>query len=377
MSEIEYNVWRTIRALTVLTVLVVLVVIAGSLSKAFVLDLGSSRAQTVVITRPDEAGAGLRVQSYAEIIPGAQQTAHAWAIAPDEAGSMRSQSIADAQTLRANADSVWPAVGVRQGEESQSAPAQLAATAVPVVGSALGVNFLVSQPLANLRAGPDTTYAIITITHAGNRYPITARAGDWWQIRFNNSFVWIHSALGVVEGNSQAVPLADELAPASPMPLLGEAAAAGAVGQTGAQAEAAAPTPTATRLPTYAYSVTGSRHPEANTVVFYALIEDGAVIVGNLYLLVEHNGQQWLSPASSYALLGYTKPADPSSPYNVPYNAKVDFPRFLFPTLDPVGPWTVTLVDSNRQPLSVTLPFMVSPTDLQRELYLYYQKVHL
>lgn len=368
MNELEQNVWRSVRVLTTLTVLVVLLLIAGSIANTFDLSLAGGWGRGVINspTLQEPTGPGLRVQSYAEIIPGAQNTAHAWALGPDQQGSMTSNTVADEQALRAAAQSVWPAATAalamagRSGGKEQPLATPSPVGDVPV--------FLVQQPLANLRAGPGTAYPILGLTHAGNRYPIAARSGEWWQITVDGAPAWSHSALGVTEGNAGAVPVigappldaAMNAAPAALAPIITEA-----------------PTATATRLPSYAYSVESERHAEANTLVAYALIQDNQVVVGDLYLLVTHAGQQWRSGPSSYAVSGVTKPADPGNPENKSYNAKIDFPRFLHPSLDLTGEWAITLVDGNNTPLSVTTVVQIAPTDPQREIYLHYRKVKL
>jgi hypothetical protein len=111
--------------------------------------------------------------------------------------------------------------------------------------------------------------------------------------------------------------------------------------------------------------------------VIYALIQDNQAIVGDLFLSVEHKGQRWRSAPSSYAVQGVTKPSDPGSPYNRTYNAKIDFPRFLFPVLDPTGDWAITLVDGLGQPLSVISTVTIAPDDGQREIFLYYRRIKL
>jgi len=239
---------------------------------------------------------------------------------------------------------------------------------------------VVQQPLANLRSGPGTEYPILGVTHAGNRYPITGRNGEWWQVTVNGGIAWMHSALGVTEGDASAVPAISTLSAVPTVGLVGGA-------------NDTEPTATPTRLPSYgdseahpgawgreqmrSYSVAMERHSEANTLVAYALIQDNQAIVGDLYLLVTHAGQQWRSSPSSYAVSGVTKPADPASPENKTYNAKIDFPRFLHPDLDLTGEWGITLVDGNNTPLSVTTLVQIAPNDPQREIYLHYRKVKL
>ncbi|MCE7980363.1 MAG: SH3 domain-containing protein [Caldilinea sp. CFX5] len=376
MNEIEQNVWRTVRAVTVLAVLVVLLLVAGSVANLFDRSLvGGWGGSTSSPTLQEPTGPGVRVQSYAEIVPGVNNTAHAWALGPDQQGSMSSNSVADEQALSAAAESVWPratlAMVARSGLAEKPAvvgdlvtptPAPTAVM-LPTIASASPA-FLVQQPLANLRGGPGTEYPILGVTHAGNRYPITGRSEEWWQVTVNGGVAWMHSALGVTEGDAVTVSAISTL-PAVPT-----------VGLVGG-ANDTEPTATPTRLPSYGYSVAMERHSEANTLVAYALIQDSQAIVGDLYLLVTHGGQQWRSGPSSYAVSGVTKPADPASPENKTYNAKIDFPRFLHPDLDLTGEWGITLVDGNNTPLSVTTVVQIAPNDPQREIYLHYRKVKL
>lgn len=235
---------------------------------------------------------------------------------------------------------------------------------------------MVQQPLANLRGGPGTKYPILGVTHAGNRYAITGRSEEWWQVTVNGGVAWMHSALGVTEGNAGAVPAISAGSGVRGSPWDGTGALE-AVPAAVAPSGTEVPTATPTRLPSYGYSVTMERHSEANTLVVYALIQDNQAIVGDLYLLVTHAGQQWRSGPSSYAVSGVTKPADPASPENKTYNAKIDFPRFLHPDLDLIGEWGITLVDGNNTPLSVTTVVQIAPNDPQREIYLHYRKVKL
>jgi uncharacterized protein YraI len=376
VNEIEQSVWRTVRALTVLAVLVVLL-LAG-ISMINVVDLSLARGNR----QPYEPiGAGVRVQSYAEIVPGVTgQTAHAWALGPDQQGNMSSNTIANQQEVSAAAASVWPRATVALLPQGRSAlgdkealaitPASVATPAPTEAPGATQPHLVIQIALANLRSGPGTEYPIVGIAPEGARYPITARYGDWWQVAARGSVAWVHSSLGMTEGEAGSVQAAvvvsavEVVTPASsaPVPTL-------------------APTATPTRfgnpLGAHAYSVETSRHPEANTVVIYALIQDNQVIVGDLFLLVEHNGQRWRSEPSSYAVQGVTKPSDPGSPYNRTYNAKIDFPLFLFPVLDPTGDWAITLVDGLGQPLSVISTINIAPNDPQQEIFLYYRRIKL
>ncbi len=383
MNEIEQSVWRTVRAVTVLAVLVVLL-LAG-VSVVDVVD----RSLTTRDRQPYDPpiGAGVRVQSYAEIVPGVTgQTAHAWALGPDQQGNMTSNTIANQQEVSAAAESAWPRVSTSatavallpQGRSALGEKEVLPATPAPTPTETLGAaqpHLTIQIALANLRSGPGTEYPITGVAPEGAHYPITARYGDWWQVQAGGGAAWVHSGLGMTEGNAGSVPTAvlrAQGAPAQePLPV------AAAVVPTLIPLPTLEPTATPTRLLIYAYSVETTRHPEANTVVVYALIQDNQAIVGDLFLSVEHNGQRWRSEPSSYAVQGVTKPSDPGSPYNRTYNAKIDFPRFLFPVLDLTGDWAITLVDGLGQPLSVISTINIAPNDSQREIFLYYRKIKL
>lgn len=375
MNEIEQSVWRTVRALTVLAVLVVLLLAGISMVNVVDLSLATGGRHPY-----EPIGAGVRVQSYAEIVPGAAgQTAHAWALGPDHQGNMTSNTIANQQEVSAAAASVWPrATAAIQGRsalgdkealprlEASRTPASLATPAPTEAPGAAQPQLVIQVPLGNLRSGPGTEYPIVGIAPEGARYPITARYDDWWQVEARGATVWVHSGLGLTEGNAGSVQ---------------EAVVGSPPGAASLAAPTLQPTATPTRLGNplgaHAYSVETSRHPEANTVVIYALIQDNQAIVGDLFLVVEHNGQRWRSEPSSYAVQGVTKPSDPGSPYNRTYNVKIDFPRFLFPVLDPIGDWAITLVDGLGQPLSVISTVTIAANDPQQEIFLYYRRIKL
>lgn len=396
MSEIEMNVWRTVRAVTVLAVLVVLLLAALSLSTAFDVSLvAGNRAQRAPVYEP--TGPGVRVQSYAEIVPGANQTAHAWALGPDQQGQMQSATVANQQELHANAESSWPraegspvaalppvtgrsGLGDKEGVVTDlTTPAPTATPAILSGQSGAQPRFVIDVSIVNLRAGPGLGYAIVGAAGQGERYAITARYADWWQVdaapRGQPAGVWVHETLGSVEGDAGAVPTAVVLSPASgafgnPLGAV-TPASLGSLGNPLGVAQA----PTVPALPPYGVEM--MRHPEANTVVIYALIQDNQAIVGDLFLSVEHNGQRWRSGPSSYAVQGVTKPSEPGSPYNRTYNAKIDFPLFLFPVLDVTGDWAITLVDGNNTPLSVISTVTIAPNDPQQEIYFHYRKEKL
>ena len=358
MSEIESTIWRTVRLLTVVSMLFVLLLLASSLVALFALNLA---AEQPAWARPDQVGAvGLRVQSYAEIGPGGQQQTYAWAVVPDEQGGMNSRAVVDDQQVAAEAASVWP----RPPVPTTAVTPTMAAAPPVATTTALRPYFLVELPMVNLRAGPGTTYDIVGVAPAGARYAILARSGEWWQVEVDGVAPWVYGGLGLVEGAAHAVPtvVADTVPTSSPT-----------VQPT--STPSATLTSTSTRLLSYAYSVEARRHPEANSVVLYGLIQDDTAIVGELYLEVEHGGQRWRSRASSYAIQGTTKPSAPTSPDNRPYNVKLDFPRLLFPLLAVTGAWTIRLVDGVGQPLSVDTVITIAPDDSQQEIYLDYRKI--
>ena len=105
-QQLELSVWKTLRALIVIVAIVALlfifVVIGTFMDRQF--NALPAAYNQPVITAPD--GNGIRVQTFAEIVPGsAQRTAHAWA----DGAMMDSESVANTSELHAQAQAAWPA----------------------------------------------------------------------------------------------------------------------------------------------------------------------------------------------------------------------------------------------------------------------------
>lgn len=61
----------------------------------------------------------------------------------------------------------------------------------------------------NLRSGPSTNYAVITVLSAGTVAPIVGRIGtnEWWQVRVNTTIGWVSGAYTNVYGNCGSIPI--------------------------------------------------------------------------------------------------------------------------------------------------------------------------
>ncbi len=68
----------------------------------------------------------------------------------------------------------------------------------------------------NLRTGPGTTYAVVTVLRAGTVAPIIGRTGsnDWWQVRVNTTIGWVSAEFTTEYGLCGNVPLVNP--PATP-----------------------------------------------------------------------------------------------------------------------------------------------------------------
>jgi uncharacterized protein YraI len=90
------------------------------------------------------------------------------------------------------------------------------AAATPVeVSSTAGSAVVITGDVANLRAGPGTSFAVVGQASSGQRYPALARsaASDWWQIDLSGRAAWVSAGLATVEGDSAALPLVEITTP--------------------------------------------------------------------------------------------------------------------------------------------------------------------
>jgi uncharacterized protein YraI len=90
------------------------------------------------------------------------------------------------------------------------------ATSTPVTQAQLTVT-----DLANIRSGPDTSFALLGSANAGQTFPVTGKnaAGDWWQICcIDQQAGWIFGALAQVQA-ADSVPIIDEPTQPTPAPV--------------------------------------------------------------------------------------------------------------------------------------------------------------
>lgn len=344
MHSAEHQTWRLLH-----TLLYLLIILTPLVAGAY---LTSHSAAWFITTPPTPTfGAGVKVQTYAEILPAPNggRTANAWA----DGATMTANSSATDHTTQAHAQAAWPEPATRLPSPTPTIP-----PATPTTAD-ITPHFTVTQPVINVRTGPSTDHPVLQQAAAGRTFPLLGRWGDWWQIDAGATPGWVYAPLGEVDGDRSTIPTITHFPPAP----------------TALPPATALPTATPDLSSAYPFAVERvTRHPEANTVTFYAYVHENDQALNGYYLWVTHHGAAYRSGPSSPLIMGTTKPAEPASPFNVAYNVKIDFPPFLYPTLDMTGPWTILLVDGNNQALSAPTLITITPTDPQRELYLRYHK---
>ena len=226
---------------------------------------------------------------------------------------------------------------------------------------------VVNEGLVNVRTGPDTTYPVVGQVRNGESFAIVSRneSGRWWQICcYNQRNVWITDRYIDPIGRLANVPVEKDIA-APPTPTA-----------------VATPIPTATpqqvraALPWRFELEMATRHHEANTAVIYAWIhEDGRALDG-YFLRIVKDGRLLSSPARSADLpLGTTKPTEAGSVENKIYNLKADYNLISNPGFNPVGTWTLQLVDGGGKAVGPPASFLLKENDPNMEMYIRYKLV--
>lgn len=355
MHSEEQQTWRLVRTLLYLMISLTTVLA--------VVYLTGHVEHGLITTQPTPTfGTGVKVQTYAEILPAPNggRTANAWA----DGQTMAAASLATDHTTQAQANAAWQAPTMTHSAIPTTATRIITPHPTPTTPSTPTPSrptFTVIQPFINVRTGPSTDHPILQQAGAGHPFPLLGRWGDWWQVDAGYAPAWVYAPLGKVEGDLSTIttttnfpPAPTALPPATPT---------------------ATPPPTAAPSGGYPFVVEQlTRHPEANTVTIYAYVHENGQARNGYYLWITHNGATYRSGPSSALIAGTTKPAEPASPNNVAYNVKIDFPTFIYPTLDMTGPWSVLLVDGNNQALSAPTIVTITPADTQRELYLRYRQ---
>ncbi|MBV7337761.1 SH3 domain-containing protein [Chloroflexi bacterium TSY] len=221
----------------------------------------------------------------------------------------------------------------------------------------------VRTELLNVRTGPGRSYPVRSQVSRGQSIEIIARSPDhrWWQVCcILNRLGWLHVDYVTATGPLDTVAVATDILP-PPVPTT-------------------APTSTpplivATVEPQWKFELEMiTKHTEANAAVIYAWIhEDGRALDG-YFLSVTKEGQEvGTNTRSSSIPLGTTKPAFPNHPENKIYNLKEAYTTISHPTLNPVGKWTVQLVDGGRQPVGPPASFVLQSDDPKMEMYVRYR----
>ena len=276
---------------------------------------------------------------------------------------------------------------VRTGDAAQSSEAQVsesqpnqtqldAAESDVVQGAALSSPMLsINEAVVNLRDGPGLTYPVISQATRSQRFTIAAHSPDrmWWRVCcIAGDTAWVHADLANTAGPLDRVAVATDVRPPS-LPLAVLAPSLPSVVPTPPLPQAPV---TAAVIPTWRFALEmATQHTEANTAVIYAWIhEDGRALDG-YFLHVIKDGQAVGTAERSSALpLGTTKPAFPNNPEDKIYNLKMAFTGDSHPGLEPVGLWTVQLVDGGGQAMGPPTTFTLQAGDQTMEMYVRYQK---
>jgi len=195
---------------------------------------------------------------------------------------------------------------------------------------------VVTNPLANLRNGPGTAFALVGTVERGAEFDIVGRnpAGDWWQICcVNGQTAWIAAFLVDAGGPLDGVPVPPDIPTPPPTPV--------------PPTPTPAP-PTPTPAPSYALQKGNYVEPRVNSnpiVTFFGLLCNqtcpGGGAVGGYRLVVETPIGRYEGP-----FLDYFQHGDPGLESEFIYNAKVEIPN------GPPGPYKAYVVDSGGNVVS-------------------------
>lgn len=232
--------------------------------------------------------------------------------------------------------------------------------------------------VVNLRAGPGQASAILGVARGGERWPLTGRSVDrgWWRVCCVDGLpAWVSSAYATLQpaqGQGDAVGVATAL-PVVIGPL---------VVPTELATVAPLSAPSATPLP-FALELM-AQHSEANSAVVYGWVHDaGGVSLENYSLQITKNGEAVDFGALSRAAggtvrttgyrQGTTRPGTPGAAEDQPYNFKLAFdPQVVGQGFDPVGAWSVQLIDAQGRPAGPAALFTLRVADPFMEMYVSY-----
>jgi len=237
-----------------------------------------------------------------------------------------------------------------------------------VAPTAVPPRLVVTAPLANVRSGPNTTYAVLTTVERGQEYDIIGKngAGDWWRFCcINGQPAWIINELVDVEGAVELAPVSEEVAqvPATATPAPTQPAAA-------TQPPAAAPAqPPAAPAADFAFELVSSEQfSEPKLVRVFLYVYDGEKALEGYTMRVKKDGADMpVNGKSAGGQPSFTWPiADARQRFQ---NLKAEFPNVA-----PAGVWEVQLVDGAGNPVGPSVTFTLVANDPNQELYVRYKK---
>jgi uncharacterized protein YraI len=261
-----------------------------------------------------------------------------------------------------------------QAEEPAAAAEPQAATGGPTP------KLVVNTALVNLREGPGTNFAIVTIVDRGYELEITGKnsTADWWRVCcVGEQLGWIAAEFVDTNGPVDQVPVteggastesAETLAVAPPIESTTQptqapqpAAEATATPEPASEAEVAP----ANSLPFDL--VTQEQFPETSVVRIFLYVYDESDALAGYTLRVAKDGNELpVSEQSFGPNPGFTWPvANPRQRFQ---NMKIEFPGVA-----PAGAWEVQLMQ-NGTPAGPPAIFNLVANDPNQELYVRYEQ---
>lgn len=255
--------------------------------------------------------------------------------------------------------------------------------AAPASDSAPAPQAILSTDLVNIRRGPGLEYPPIKLGMRGDQFTITGRSADdlWWQICCVEELpAWISKTYVDSEGDVDGVPVADPAAaaqegvvrPTEPTPAPAPPPVQEAPTAPPAPEATVAPAPEATAAPpapTFPFALAAQEtFPEGNNLVrVFLYVYQGEQAIPGYTLSVTKDGAPMPVSGVSADTSGMTWPT--ASPRQRFQNLKVEFPG-----VSPGGVWVIQLVDGGGAPVGPPATFTLAATDLNRELYVRYEK---
>ncbi len=261
-------------------------------------------------------------------------------------------------------------------EEATAAPAvEEAAPAEPTVAPteapAAIAKFIVTEPLVNVRTGPDTAFGLAGSVQADQTFDIMGKnaAGDWWLICcVNGQEVWIFGQLGRTE-NAESVALAENIPvvpTAAPVAAVPTAAPVPTQAPAAAPTEAPAPPPSADPCAGIGgdgckfkvregpqFAANGGNELKLQLFFIHSGI-DGGQPQGSYFVVLTKDGQN-LGVSDSVRSIANSSNEGAQGRYNYEYKLGVD----KLPGNTVAGNYTMFVLDGNGERDSQDLNFTV------------------